>query len=95
MGTLAVTPGELEGAAASLQRAGNDVSTVGVRSMRGTGSGDLGSPELEQAVAELSEASFGVVVALWNAVNLTGVNVAAAAAAYGYVDGSVMPRGGR
>jgi hypothetical protein len=95
VGTIEVTPGELAGAAASLQRAGNDVSTVGVRSVRGTGSGDLGSPELEQAVAEMCDASFGVAVALWNAVNMTGVNLAAAAAAYGYVDASVMPRGGR
>jgi hypothetical protein len=95
MSTIEVTPGELAGAAARLQRAGDDLSTVGVRSMRGTGTGDLGSPELEQAVAELSEASFRVVVALWNAVNLTGVNLAAAAAAYGYVDATVLPRGGR
>jgi hypothetical protein len=91
MSTLEVTPG----AAASLQRAGNDVSTVGVRSMRGSGSGDLGAPELEEAVVEMCDASFSVAVALWNAVNLTGTNLAAAAAAYGYVDASVMPRGGR
>jgi hypothetical protein len=95
MSTLEVTPGELAGAAASLQRAGNDVSTVGVRSMRGSGSGDLGAPELEEAVVEMCDASFSVAVALWNAVNLTGTNLAAAAAAYGYVDASVMPRGGR
>jgi hypothetical protein len=93
VGTIEVTPGELAGAAARLQRAGNDVSTVGVRSMRGSGSGDLGAPELEQAVVEICGASFGVAAALCNAINQTGVNLAAAGAAYGYVDASVMPRG--
>ena len=94
MSSIEVTPSELAGAASSLQRAGNDLSTVGVRSMRGTGNGDLGSPELEQAVAELCDASFVVVVALWNAVNQTGANLAAAAAAYQIVDERSM-RGGR
>jgi hypothetical protein len=94
MSTLEVTPDELAGAAASLQRAGNDVSAVGGRTLSG-GAGDLGAPELEQAVVEMCDDSFRVAVALWNAVNLTGTNLAAAAAAYGYVDATVMPRGGR
>jgi hypothetical protein len=95
LSTIEVTPSDLAGAARSLQRAGGDLSTVGGRSLRGTGSGDLGTPELEQAVAELCDASFGVVVALWNAVNLTGANLAAAAAAYQIVDERAMLRGGR
>jgi hypothetical protein len=95
MSSIEVTPAELAAAAASLQRAGGDVSTVGVRSMNGTGAGDLGSPELEQAVAELCDSSFAVVVALWNSVNLTGANLAAAAAAYSAVDSRSMRPGGR
>jgi hypothetical protein len=95
MSTLEVTPDELDGAAASLQRAGNDVSRVGGRALGGTGAGDLGAPELEQAVVEMCDDSLRVAVALWNAVNLTGTNLAAAAAAYGYVDATVLPRGGR
>lgn len=94
MSSIEVTPAELSAAAASLQRAGNDVATVGVRAMNGTGAGDLGSPELEQAVAELCDSSFGVVLALWNSVNLTGANLAAAAAAYGTVDSQSMRPGG-
>jgi hypothetical protein len=94
MSMIEVTPAELAGAGARLQRAGGDLSTVGVRSMRGTGGGDLGSPELEQAVAELCDSSFAVVVALWNAVNQTGANLAAAGAAYQAVDSRSMRPGG-
>jgi len=94
MSTIEVTPAELEAAGASLQRAGNDVSTVGVRAMRGTGGGDLGSAELEQAVVDLCDTSFAVAVALWNAVNLTGANLAASGAAYGVVDSRSMRPGG-
>lgn len=93
MSSIEVTPADLAAAAASLQRAGGDVSTVGVRSMRGTGSGDLGSPELEAAVADLCNSSFGVVVALWNSVNMTGANLAATAAAYDAVDSRSMRYG--
>jgi hypothetical protein len=95
MSVIEVTPGELAGAAASLQRAGDGTATVGVRAMRGTGSGDLGAPELEQAVVELCDASFSVAVALWNAVNMTGANLAAAAAAYDAVDSRSMRPGPR
>ena len=93
MSTIEVTPAQLEAAAASLQRAGDDDATVGARSMRGTGTGELGSDELEQAVMELCDSSFAVVVALWNSVNLTGANLTAAASAYGTVDSrSMRPR---
>lgn len=95
MSVIEVTPDELAGAAASLRRAGNDVSTVGGRALGRTGAGDLGAPELEQAVVEACESSFRVAAALVHAVNLTGSNLAAGAAAYGYVDATVMPRGGR
>ena len=95
MSTIEVTPAELSAAAASLQRAGGDVSTVGVRSMNGTGAGDLGSPELEQAVVELCDSGFAVVVALWNAVNMTGANLSAASAAYNAADARSMRPGGR
>jgi hypothetical protein len=95
MSTIEVTPNELAGAGATLQRAGGSLSTVGARSASGTGAGDLGSPELEQAVTELCEASMDVVVALWNAVNMTGANLAAAGAAYQTVDGRSMRPGGR
>jgi hypothetical protein len=91
---IAVTPAELAGAAAGLQRAGGDLSTVGGRALRGTGAGDLGAPELERAVVELSEASLQVVIALFNAVERTGANLAASAAAYETADGRSM-RGGR
>lgn len=95
MGTIQVTPGELAGAGATLQRAGGDLSTLGANSKRGIGTGDLGSPQLEQAVAALCESSFAVVVALWNAVNQTGANVAAAASAYQIVDERAMLGGRR
>jgi hypothetical protein len=95
MSTIEVTPAQLQAAAASLQHAGDDVATVGARSMRGTGTGELGSDELEQAVMELCDSSFAVVVALWNSVNLTGANLAAAGSAYGEVDSRSMRPGGR
>jgi hypothetical protein len=94
MSSIAVTPAELAAAAGSLERAAGDVATVGVRSMRGTGAGDLGSPELEQAVTELCQSSFAVVFALWNAVSATGANLAAAGQAYDTVDSRSMRPGG-
>jgi hypothetical protein len=93
MSTIEVTPAELQAAAANLQHAGDDVAAVGVRSMRGTGAGELGSGELEQAVMELCDSSFAVVVALWNSVNLTGANLYASGLSYGTVDSrSMRPR---
>jgi hypothetical protein len=94
MSIIAVTPAELAAAAGSLERAAGDVATVGTHSMRGTGAGDLGSPELERAVAELCASSFAIVFALWNAVNETGANLAAAGEAYGTVDSRSMRPGG-
>jgi hypothetical protein len=81
MGTINVTPGDLTGAAATLQRAGGGLSKVGVRTMNG-GAGDLGAPALDQAVVDLCDRSLDVAMALWNAVSLTGANLAASASAY-------------
>jgi hypothetical protein len=92
--TFQVTPGELVGAAGSLRRAGSEVSSVGGRAMRGGGAGDLGAPELEQAVVDVCESSFHVAASLAHAVTLTGRNLGAGAAAYGYVDANVIPGGG-
>jgi hypothetical protein len=85
VGTIAVTPGDLSGAAATLQRAGGGLTKVGVRTMNG-GAGDLGAPELDQAVVDLCDHSFEVVTALWNAVSMTGTNLAASASAYQAAD---------
>ena len=85
MGVIEVTPSDLAGAAATLQRAGGDLTTVGLRTMGG-GAGDLGAPELDRAVVDLCDQSVNVVMALWNAVNLTGSNLAASASAYQAAD---------
>lgn len=95
MGTIALTPPELEGAAATLQRAGTELSDVGGRGPESTGAGNLGLPELEQAVVDLSKSSFQVVVALYYSVAQTGRNLAASAYAYQTVDGRSMRTGGR
>jgi hypothetical protein len=93
MSTIALTPGDLEATASTLQRAGSELSSVGGRTPGG-GPGDLGSPELEQAVAELSKSSFQVVVALYYAVAQTGRNLALSSYAYMTVDGRSMRTGG-
>lgn len=95
MGTIALAPAELAIAAARLRRAGDDLSTVGVHSLSRTGAGDLGATELEDAVVELCDKGMLVVIALWNAVEQTGRNLAASGVAYTTVDERSMLVGRR
>jgi hypothetical protein len=92
MGTIAVTPAQLDGAASMLRRAGSELKGC---SPRGLGAGDLGSPEVESALTELSAATLAVVDALAGAVALAGLNLGAGAGLYSSVDATAMRPGGR
>jgi hypothetical protein len=94
VGTIAVIPPELQAAAATLQRAGQELANPGGGKQRCTAAGDYGSPELERAVADVSASSLKVVFALWTAVGQAGANAAAASLAYTTTDSTVMPKGG-
>jgi len=94
VGTIAVIPPELQAAAATLQRAGQELANPGGGKSRCTAAGDYGSPELERAVAEVSASSMKIVFALWSAVAQAGANAAAASLAYATTDSTVMPHGG-
>jgi hypothetical protein len=94
VGTIAVTPPQLQTAAAILQRAGGELQSAASPGQRCTVGGDFGSPELERAVSEVSTKSLRIVFALWTAVGQAGVNASAAAFAYQTTDGTAMGQGG-
>jgi hypothetical protein len=94
VGTIAVVPPELEAAAATLQRAGQELANPGGGRNRCTAAGEYGSPELERAVGEVSASSVKIALALLSAVEQAGANAAAASLAYGTTDSTVMPHGG-
>jgi hypothetical protein len=87
MSRFAVTPSELDAAAATL----GGVDAV-FRCPR-AGPGDLGSPELEAAVEEFNAAAVRLAEAMGQAVQAAGTNLAAAAAAYVAADMGAMPGG--
>jgi len=94
VGTIAVTPAQLQAAAGILQRGGHELSVAGSPGNKCTIGGDFGSPELERAVTEVSTKSTRIMFALWTAVGQAGANAAAASAAYQMTDGTAMGRGG-
>ena len=89
MGRFAVSPAELEGAAHTL---GGVEGSLGCPTRA---VGELGSPELEGAVADLFHAADGVALAMAQAVGHVSRNVSAAASAYERTDAEAMRPGGR
>jgi hypothetical protein len=87
MSRFSVTPDELDAAAATL----GGVDAV-FRCPR-AGPGDLGSPELEAAVAEFNAAALRLADAMGHAIQTAGMNAAAGAGAYVTTDEAAMPGG--
>jgi hypothetical protein len=90
MGGFEVSPGELYGAAVTLRGVQGELSATDRSARVG---GDLGSGELEGAVASLAASMGRVALALDNAVVAAAVNTEAAGAAYEGTDRGQM--GGR
>jgi hypothetical protein len=82
-----VTPEELTGAAATLGAVQGEVGCPRL------GPGDLGSPELEAAMASLYASVNDVAMALGDAVSHASVSVGAAASAYATTDAAAMGPG--
>jgi hypothetical protein len=87
MSSFAVTPGELEAAAATL---GSVQGELGCPSL---GAGELGSPELEAAMASFYAAASRVALAMGEAVSASSAALAVGAAAYTATDLGAMPAG--
>jgi hypothetical protein len=82
-----VTPGELAGAAATLG------SVQGELGCPRLGPGDLGSPELEAAMASFYASASNVAMALGDAVGQASASVGAGATAYETTDAAAMRAG--
>jgi hypothetical protein len=82
-----VTPGELTGAAATL---GSVQAELGCPRL---GAGDLGSPELEAAMASFYASANSVAMALGDAVQHASTNLMTGASAYETTDASAMLAG--
>lgn len=87
MSSFEVTPWELEAAAATL---GSVQGELGCPSL---GAGELGSPELEAAMASFYGAANRVALAMGEAVSASSAAVAVGAAAYTATDLGAMPAG--
>jgi hypothetical protein len=87
MGGFAVIPGELEAAAATLG------SVQGELGCPRLGAGDLGSPELEAAMASFYAAANRVALAMGEAVSASSTALVVGAAAYTATDLGAMPVG--
>jgi len=82
-----VTPGELTAAASTLG------SVQGELGCPRLGPGDLGSPELEAAMASFYASANGVAMALGDAVSHASASLTAGASAYEVTDAGAMPAG--
>ncbi len=87
MGGFDVIPGELEAASATLG------SVQGELACPTLGAGDLGSPELEAAMAEFYRAASGVAIAMGEAVGHSSAALSGGAALYVSTDAGAMPAG--
>jgi hypothetical protein len=88
-GRITVSPQELIGAAGTLRSVQADLSAAsGAHAC-----GDLGSPELQAALSNLTEAVTQVAAALDGAVVAAALNTDAAANAYTLVDSTAMGGG--
>lgn len=90
MGTIAVTPTELEAAAATLRRAANRLSDSQGRVFGSRTIGDLGSDELDQAVYRLCNKAGGVVASLALTLGEAAAALGGGAGAYSEVDTHAM-----
>ncbi len=88
MSRFEVSPAELEGAARTLG------SVEGSLGRPSSAAGELGSAELETAVAGLFQAADQVALAMGHAVAQASQNASAAAGAYTRTDAQAMPSGG-
>jgi hypothetical protein len=90
VGRFTVSPSELLAAASTLQGVAGELAEGG-SGVGSLGAGDLGSPELAAALAELCEKADSVASALTGAVTTAGVKAGLASEDYGQADALSFP----